>query len=580
MLGNATINASINTMPRKLSCKLDAGNSNIITDVKRLTYASDWSGSIAVGQVVSSYISVTIPTPTFSIAGVNVALSMGIGTTVTWTEIGDFRIDEESVRTKQGYTGFTAYDKLYYSINTYQSALTFPATLQQVLNEVCGQIGVTSPSLSATENITLQENTLDGYTLRDVLGFIAGYCGKNAYLSPNGVVEFRWFSSASYTADGTRANIPYIGENDCTIRRWICQTQEGTLTSGSGEGLYFTCPFMTQARLDSLAANQQLVAYRKADVDIPFGNYLLQSGDIITVSTTGSNLTVPIMANSWTYDGGVSSSVSSYGATDYTGTANNAERSVSAQRVLRILNEKQAANRVSQAITEATDTITGANGGVMRINMGQDGKPAELLILSNDTPGLTPTIQNATRVFRLNENGLGYAYNSSGNAYAGPYATAITANGLIVTDRFVGNTISGVKVESTQNTTNASQIVLEDGAYKVNDVFNDTVYPVGQIAYKQQTGVYDNDTLAVEVVHGKNFTIGEVGAPKFAFYSDPDPNQGQEMFHFIGNVNMLNNDIIILSLSDSNSSHSLIDIITELQQRVLDLETRLNNANV
>ena len=569
MLGNATINASINTMPRKLSCKLDAGNSNIITDVKRLTYASDWSGSIAVGQVVSSYISVTVPTPNFSIAGVNVALSMGIGDPVTWTKIGDFRIDEESVRTKQGYTGFTAFDKLYYSVNTYQSALTFPATLQQVLNEVCGQIGVTSPSLSATENITLQENTLDGYNLRDVLGFIAGYCGKNAYLSPNGVVEFRWFSSASYTADGTRANIPYIGENDCTIRRWICQTQEGTLTSGSGEGLYFTCPFMTQARLDSLAANQQLVAYRKADVDVPFGNYLLQSGDIITVSTTGSNLTLPIMSNSWTYDGGVSSSVSSYGATDYTGTANNAEHSVSAQRVLRILSEKQAANRVSAAITEATDTITGATGGIMRINMGANGKPAELLILD------TGDINTATRVFRLNENGLGYAYNSNGNAYAGPYATAITANGLIVTDRFVGNTISGVTVKSTQNTANASQIVLEDGTYKVNDVYNDTVYPVGQIAYKQQTGIYDNDTMAIEVVHGKNFTIGEVGAPKFAFYSDPDPTQGQEMFHFIGNVNMLYNDIKMLSLSDSNSSHSLIDIITELQQKVADLEAAL-----
>lgn len=569
MLDSNLISA-VNAMPRKVSCKLDAGNSNIITDVKRLTYASDWAGTIAVGQVVSSYISATVPTPNFSIAGVNVALSMGIGTTVTWTKIGDFRIDEESVRTKQGYTGFTAYDKLYYSVNTYQSALTFPATLQQVLNEVCGQIGVTSPSLSATENITLQENTLDGYTLRDVLGFIAGYCGKNAYLSPNGAVEFRWFSSTSYTADGTRANIPYIGENDCTIRRWICQTAEGTLTSGSGEGLYFTCPFMTQARLDSLAANQQLVAYRKADVDIPFGNYLLQSGDIITVSTTGSNLTLPIMSNSWTYDGGLSSSVSSYGATDYTGTANNAEHSVSAQRVLRIMGEKQAANRVNQAITEATDTITGATGGVMRINMGANGKPAELLILD------TGDIGTAQRVFRLNENGLGY----SNNGYAGPYETAITYDGLIVTDRFVGNTISGVRVESTQNTANASQLVLEDGAYKVNNVFNDTASPVGQIAFKQQTGVYNTDTLAIEVVHGKNFTIGEVGAPKFAFYSDPDPAQGQEMFHFIGNVNMLYNDIIMLSLSDSNSSHSLIDIITELQQRVVDLETRLNNANV
>ena len=111
-------------------------------------------------------------------------------------------------------------------------------------------------------------------------------------------------------------------------------------------------------------------------------------------------------------------------------------------------------------------------------------------------------------------------------------------------------------------------------------MYNDTVSPIGQMEFKQQTGVYDTDTLAIEVVHGKNFTIGEVGAPKFAFYSDPDPTQGQEMFHFIGNVNMLYNDIKMLSLSDSNGSHSLIDIITELQQRVVDLETRLNNANV
>lgn len=558
MLGDATLMNTINTMPRKLSCKLDAGNSNVITDVKRLTYATDWSGSIAVGQVVSSYINVTVPTPSFSIAGVNVALSMGVGTTVTWTKIGDFRVEEESVRKKQGYTSFTAFDKLYNTINTYHSSGN--KSLQAICNEVCSLIGITSTTLSA--DLTIDSGMLDGYTLRDVLGFIAAYQGKNAYLSPNGVLEMRWFASSAYTADGTRANIPYIGENNVTIRRWICQTQDGVLTSGSGEGLYITCPFMTQARLNDLATYQQLTAYRKADVDIPFGNYLLQAGDIITVTTTGSNLTVPIMANSWTYDGGVASSVSSYGATDYTGTANNAEHSISASRVLRIMSEKTAANRVTQAITEATDTITGATGGVMRINMGANGKPAELLILD------TGDINTAQSVFRLNENGLGY----SSNGYSGPYATAITAAGLIVTDRFVGNTISGVKVESTQNTTNASQLVLEDGAYKVNNVYNDTVYPVGQMAFKQQTGIYDNDTLALEVLHGKNITIGEVGAPKFAFYSDPDPSQGQEMFHFIGNINMLNNDIIILSLSDSNGSHSLIDIITELQQKVAALE--------
>ena len=152
MLGDVTLMNAINTMPRKLSCKLDAGNSNVITNVKRLTYATDWSGSIAVGQVVSSYINVTVPTPSFSIAGVNVALSMGVGTTVTWTKIGDFRIDEESVRTKQGYTSFSAFDKLYNTINTYHSSGN--KTLQAICNEVCSLIGITSTLQLTVECLT------------------------------------------------------------------------------------------------------------------------------------------------------------------------------------------------------------------------------------------------------------------------------------------------------------------------------------------------------------------------------------------------------------------------------------------
>lgn len=566
MLDSNLISA-VNAMPRKVSCKLDAGNSNIITDVKRLTYASDWAGTIAVGQVVSSYISATVPTPNFSIAGVNVALSMGIGSTVTWTKIGDFRIDEESVRTKQGYTGFTAYDKLYYAINTYHSS--GDKTLQAICNEVCSAIGITSITLTA--DLTIDSETLDGYTMRDVLGFIAAYQGKNAYLSPNGVLEMRWFTSTAYTADGTRANIPYIGENNCTIRRWICQTQDGVITSGSGEGLFFTCPFMTQARLDSIASSQQLTAYRKADVDIPFGNYLLQSGDIITVTTTGSNLTVPIMSNSWTYDGGVASSVSSYGATDYTGTANNAERSVSAQRVQNILREKKAANRVTEEIKHATDLITGATGGIIRINMGGNGEPAELLILQYGDIDRTPQ-----RVFRLNENGLGY----SDQGYDGPYETAITADGLIVTDRFVGNLISGVTLESTENVTNASQALITGGTYAVNRLYNDTVYPIGRLRFIPAAGYYSTDTMALEVEEGKNITIGDTTSPKFIFLSDDD---SPDMFRFYG-VSTFYDDIHVESNKDiiiedlNNQTHSLLDKIAELEQRIEVLEQALDNG--
>lgn len=554
---------NVNAMPRRVRCALDIGN-DTITDVKKLTYATDWSGQITVGQVVSAYISVTIPTPSFSLAGANVSHSMGIGDPVEWVQIGTYRIDEESIRTRQGYTSFSAYDRLRYAINTYQSALTFPATLQAICNEVCGLIGITSTTLPV--NPTIEENILDGYTLRDVLGFIAGYCGRNAYLSPYGTLQLRWFSSVGYTADGTRANIPYIGENNCTVSRLICQTSDGVLTSGSGEGIYFTCPFMTQARLNAMLSGLSLT-YRKAEVDIPYGNFCLQSGDIITVSTTGSNLSVPIMSNSWSYDGGLSSAVTSYGVSDYTGTANNAEHSVSAQRVQNILREKKAANRVTEEIKYATDLITGATGGIIRINMGGNGKPAEFLILSNGD------IATAQRVFRLNENGLGF----SQNGYNGPYETAITYDGHLVADVIAGNKISGVALESTEENLSAdlSQILITGGSIDINNVYNGTVSTKGRIRYKQQTGIYDTPTLAVEVEHGNNVAIGETNSQKFVYISAP--GQDEETFRIYGDIKFFG-DIWLPNMYNPDSNGSLLAKIQELEQRIEVLEQALDSA--
>ena len=394
--------------------------------------------------------------------------------------------------------------------------------------------------------------------MRDVLGFIAAYNGKNAYISPSGALDLRWFSSSSYTADGTRANIPYIGENNCTIGRLICQAQDGVLTSGSGQGIYFTCPFMTQDRLNAMLSGLSMT-YRKADVDIPFGTYLLQSGDIITVSTTGSNLSVPIMSNSWTYDGGVSSAVTSYGVSDYSGTANNAESSLSAMRVQRVLDSKRADNRVSEAITEATDAITGATGGIIRINMGANGKPAEFLILD------TGDISTARNVFRLNEGGLGY----SSNGYNGPYATAITAGGLIVTDRFVGNLISGVTIKTIATGTGSrSQSVVENGSYEVNRVASDdTVVPVGYLKYIPRGDYDEYDTVAIHAQSGNVITLGMPGNDEFIYYTDTSTAPtGSAKFNFWGDIKFYS-----ATLGDMVS-------LEQLEQRVAQLEQALNDG--
>lgn len=77
------------------------------------------------------------------------------------------------------------------------------------------------------------------------------------------------------------------------------------------------------------------------------------------------------------------------------------------------------------AVDRATNLITGNLGGYVVLHDGDgDGVPDEILIMN------TPDIDTATKVWRWNQAGLGYA--SGTHAYAGPYGTAITQEGEIV----------------------------------------------------------------------------------------------------------------------------------------------------
>ena len=472
----------------------------------------------------------------------------------------------ESIRTRQGFTSFNAYDKLYDTSNTYDhTQISWNGTvyLSTIYAEVCRQIGLTSyPAL--TYNPELSYDPFEGYTLRDALGFIAGAQGKNAYLSPGGALEMRWFSvpGTTYTANGTRANVPYIGETVCSVTRLICQTENGVITAGNGQGIFFTCPFMTQDRLNTMA-NSLSFSYNKADVDIPYGNYCLQAGDIISVTTVQNvTLTVPIMANSWVYDGGLSSTVSSYGVSDYQGTANNAsERSVSAQRVKQI-----AANREFAAATAA---ITGATGGYIKINFGNDGKTAELLIMDS------PNIQQAQNIWVFNQNGLGHFSGGYGHGYVN---VALTSDGTIVAERIAGQKITGVKLETTQpGSGSRSQVIVENGEYTINRIASDdTTHFVGRFAYIPR-GDYDElDSVAIHAQQGDAITIGyENGNAKndeFIYYSDlsaaPD---GSAKFNFWGDIRIFINNQW-LSISDIQTT------LNDHEQRIQTLEQALDNG--
>lgn len=108
---------------------------------------------------------------------------------------------------------------------------------------------------------------------------------------------------------------------------------------------------------------------------------------------------------------------------------------------------------MQRAINAATALITGNSGGYVVMHDGDgDGYPDELLVMN------TPDISTATKVWRWNQNGLGY----SASGYSGTFGLAMTANGEIVADyittgtlsadRINGGTITGVAINNGSGT--------------------------------------------------------------------------------------------------------------------------------
>lgn len=94
------------------------------------------------------------------------------------------------------------------------------------------------------------------------------------------------------------------------------------------------------------------------------------------------------------------------------------------------IKETVSKTELEQAVSIATNLITGQSGGYVVLNPSE--QPQELLILD------APSLGQATNVWRWNSGGLGF----SSNGYTGPYSTAITSDGKIVADFILAGSLS------------------------------------------------------------------------------------------------------------------------------------------
>lgn len=119
----------------------------------------------------------------------------------------------------------------------------------------------------------------------------------------------------------------------------------------------------------------------------------------------------------------------------------------------------------AQAVSRATALITGNLGGYVVLHDSDgNGEPDEILIMN------TPDIATASKVWRWNQNGLGY----SSTGYSGQYGLAMTSNGEIVADFITSGVLNAdvIKAGVIQDAQHNSSIDMTSGQAKLKNLIS------------------------------------------------------------------------------------------------------------
>ena len=165
-------------------------------------------------------------------------------------------------------------------------------------------------------------------------------------------------------------------------------------------------------------------------------------------------------------------------------------------------------DKLQEAITEASEIITGATGGNVVMHLNNQGQPYEILILDKDDQTTPTTIDNAERVWRWNAGGLGFSANGYNSQN---YITALTRDGKFNADIITAGHIDASKGIISHLTASAFE------------------------GSKISLGGLDNQAGVLELKNASGLKIGEMTKEGLIFYG-PGP-EGQRPYV------KLNNDV-------------------------------------
>lgn len=238
--------------------------------------------------------------------------------TMDWTKMGEYYIDDIEIDRNSNTTTLMMMDGMYKFNQPYVTDLSFPATVKDVITEMCTKLDVVlqNPDISVQAlRYTINEKPKkDKITFREVLSSAIQLIGMSAFFNRDGKLEIRGLeeSNIKITSDSYYLHGLKKSEIEYQIAGITCKAEKATYTVGlrTGRSLEIQNDFMTQGYLDDLYFNLKNIRYYPYTLEFQ-GHLKLNVGQWVTVVTNkNETYKLPILSLSYDFKGGLSSKIS------------------------------------------------------------------------------------------------------------------------------------------------------------------------------------------------------------------------------------------------------------------------------
>ncbi|SHI97639.1 hypothetical protein SAMN02745941_04643, partial [Clostridium intestinale DSM 6191] len=314
---SAAYKTEIKKPSRSFECKITIGDriyNN--SDIVNVTIDGNIqpSDGFMIGTTVSKTLDLTLINSgdtIYSTSQIKVEIGLKIGSTIEYIPMGLFNIDD--IEKTDYTTKITAFDNMIKFESAYFSSLGDNPTLVQVVNELVSKTGV--QFTGSLPSYTVKK--LEGFTCREIVGYVASICGGNAVITRDGKFTIITPTDVSLSIDPSnyinykREEVKYkVGKVTCKVGEE--ELSKGALGTDSME-LGFENPWVTDSILQDIY--NKLNGFNYLGYSMKWqGDLSLDVGDIITVTDVkGVTRKHPVLSQKFNYTGGLTAEIGAKG---------------------------------------------------------------------------------------------------------------------------------------------------------------------------------------------------------------------------------------------------------------------------